>query len=176
MATYAGLKLKVNNPQKEMDFQGNKINVSTYLPIEDKYDLIEITLQKSRDDSGYYNPVKLDEYFHLHLVYLYTDLSFTDKQREDEDKIYNCLKSNGFIDKLLEIIPEEEYNELYDYLQERIDGEIRYTTTFAAILKQIIGDLPKSAAAAQEIVENFDPEKYQAVLDFAKAANGGRDI
>ena len=27
-----------------------------------------------------------------------------------------------------------------------------------------------------EIVNNFDPAKYQAVIDFATAANGGRDI
>ena len=27
-----------------------------------------------------------------------------------------------------------------------------------------------------EIVENFDKQKFQAVIDFATAANGGRDI
>ena len=28
----------------------------------------------------------------------------------------------------------------------------------------------------QDIINNFDKEKYQNVLDFAKAANGGREI
>ena len=28
----------------------------------------------------------------------------------------------------------------------------------------------------QTIVNTFDPEKFQNVLDFAKAANGGREI
>ena len=28
----------------------------------------------------------------------------------------------------------------------------------------------------QKIVDNFDAEKYQNVINFAKAANGGREI
>ena len=31
-------------------------------------------------------------------------------------------------------------------------------------------------AAAAKIVDEFDPEKFQQVIDFATAANGGRPI
>lgn len=44
--TYASMKLKVNTQPKEIDFEGNKIEVLQYLPVEDKYDLVMITLQK----------------------------------------------------------------------------------------------------------------------------------
>ena len=44
--TYAGMKLKVNTQPKEIDFNGNQFEVLQYLPIEDKYDLVMITLQK----------------------------------------------------------------------------------------------------------------------------------
>ena len=55
-----------------------------------------ITLQKAKEDI-LYNPIKLDMYFHLHLVYMYSNLSFTEKQKEDEEKIYDAVVSGRYI-------------------------------------------------------------------------------
>lgn len=173
--SYANLKLKVNNPIKTFDFNGNQIEVLQYLPIEDKYDLIMITLQKAKEN-GIYNDLKLDMYFALHIVYMYTNLSFTDKQKENEFKIYDALKSNGFLDKLLPVIPESEYDDLVGYIKQIMQNELEYNTTAAAVIRNLIDDLPTNAAAAAQIVDNFNPEKYQAVIDFATAANGNRPI
>ena len=173
--SYANLKLKTDASVNTFDFEGQTIEVLKYLPASDKYDLLMITLQKSKEN-GIYNPFKLDMFFHLHLVYMYTNLSFTDKQREDELKIYDCLKSNGFIDKLLDIIDEDEYNELLGWLEELVSDNLHYKNSAAAVLQSVINDLPKSAEAAAKIVDNFDPSQYQAVVDFATAANGGRPI
>ena len=63
-----------------------------------------VTLQKSLEE-GVYNPVKKDMYFHLYLVYMYTDITFTEKQREDESKLYDVLESNGLIPAVLKNIP-----------------------------------------------------------------------
>ena len=173
--SYANLKLKLNQPHSGFDFNGQNIEVIHYLPIEDKYDLVMITLQKAKEDE-IYNPIKLDMYFHLHLVYMYTNLSFTDKQRENEPKIYDILKCNGFIDEMLNCIPEEEYNELQYYIEKYAKDSLKYKNTTGAALRSFITDLPKNAEAAANIVDNFDKEKYQAVIDFATAANGGRNI
>lgn len=173
--SYANLKLKVDTSTNIFAFKGQNIEVLKYLPVDDKYDLIMITLQKSFED-GFYNEVKLDTYFHLYLVYMYTNLSFTDKQREDEFKLYDTLKSNGFIDQMLDTIDEDEYKTLYEYLE-----KVKYETdknrlSVSALIQKIINDLPKNAEAAAQIVENFNPEKYQQVIQFAEAANGGRPI
>ena len=45
--SYANLKLKVNTEVKSVDYNGNVIEVLQYLPIDDKYSLINITLQKA---------------------------------------------------------------------------------------------------------------------------------
>lgn len=173
--TYSSLKLKAKEEIKEIDFEGNKIEVKQYLPIADKIDLIDITLQKSKEER-LYNPIKVNMYFHLHLVYLYTNISFTEKQREDEEKLYDVLDSNGLIDAIVAAIPENEYTDLLNKTAEKIDNELKYNTTTAAIVSKFIDDLPAQAAAMSDIVDGFNPSKYQAVLDFAKAANGGRDI
>ena len=115
-------------------------------------------------------------YFNLNLVYMYTNISFTDKQREDEFKIYDCLKSNGFFEAFFEALEDSEYNELFDQLNEIKEASTASRQSAAAILNRFIDDLPKQAAAAQNIVDNFNPEKYKEVIKFANFANGGRDF
>lgn len=173
--TYASLKLKQDTSVNTFEFQGQNIEVLKYLPIEDKNDLVTISLQKAEQD-GIYNPVLLDMYFHLNLVYLYTNITFTEKQKENEPKLYDTLKANGFFDLLLENISEEDYDELYYYLEQKQEDSLVYGNSMAAIIKSFINDLPKNAQIAADIVENFDENKYKAVVDFAKAANGGRPI
>ncbi len=173
--SFANMKLKVNNKIETFDFEGNEIEVLNYLPINDKFDLVMITLQESLVD-GIYNPIKLEMYFNLNLVYTYTNISFTDKQKENEEKLYDIMKTNGLLDKIIEAIPESEYTELLDYIDEIIEKEMKYKVSAAAILNSFIDDLPAQAQAAMDIVNNFDKDKFQAVKDFAEAANGGRSI
>lgn len=173
--TYTNLKLKTNDEVKTIDFNGNQIEIKQYLPIEDKIDLINISLQMAKEN-GIYNLIKLNMYFNLYIVYLYTNISFTDKQREDEYKLYNTLLSTGLIDTIRKAISENENIILENYLNRQLTCNLDYGNSFGSIMSKFINDLPKNAEAAQNIVNNFDKDKYQAVIDFAKAANGGRDI
>jgi len=175
MISFANMKLKPITSVHEFEWNGNKIEILDYLPIEDKYDLIMITLQKSLEE-GYYNPILIDKYFHLNLVYLYTNINFTEKQREDESKLYDILKSNGLMDAIIANIDEESYNELYVWMDEVKNEMVDYNRSASGLIKNIITDMPKQAEAMKDILDNFDPKKYQEVLNFAKAANGNRDI
>lgn len=166
--TYASLKLKTDISVKEIEFNGSKIEVLQYLPVDDKYSLVNITLQKSKDGS-IYHPLKKDTYFHLNLVYLYTNLSFTDKQREDESKLYDTLQSSGLLSLILENIPEEEYETLYSFIEEYERDILNYQNTIAGIVANLIESLPTRAEEMQKIVDNFNPEKFQEVFNFAKA-------
>lgn len=175
MISYANMKLKPVTTTHKFEWNENEIEVLDYLPIEDKYDLIMITLQKSLED-GYYNPIKIDEFFHLHLIYMYTNINFTEKQKENEHKLYDSLKSNGLIDAFIEQMNEFDYSELFNMLDDTKRELTEYRRSVSGIIQNIITDLPKQAEAMQDIIDNFDKEKYQNVLNFAKAANGGREI
>ena len=173
--SYSSLKLKVNSEVKKFTWEDKEIEVLQYLPISDKYDLIMIALQKAKE-GDIYNPIKLDMYFHLNLVYLYTNLSFTEKQKENEEKIFDTLVSTNLLSMIMENIPEEEFDDLWDKMNEYMKSELQQSTTTAAVIKSIIDDLPTQAQAAMDIVNQFDPDKFKAVKDFAEAANGGRPI
>ena len=152
--TYASLKLKTDTSVKEIEFNGSKIEVLQYLPVDDKYSLVNITLQKSKDGS-IYHPLKKDMYFHLNLVYLYTNLSFTDKQREDESKLYDTLQSSGLLSLILENIPEEEYETLYSFIEEYERDILNYQNTIAGIIANLIESLPTRAEEMKKFVFNI---------------------
>ncbi len=173
--TYASLKLKAKEDIKTFMIEDKEIEVLQYLPMTDKIDLIDITLLKSKEDK-IYNPIKVDMFFHLHLVYLYTNIVFTDKQREDEYKLYDILSSNDLISKVLENIPEIEYETLFELMQERIEIEMDYQTTAAAMVDNLIDKLPKNAATAAEIMDKIDVSSMENVISFAKTLNANRDI
>lgn len=166
--SFSSLKLKVNTDVTKFNFNANVIEVLKYLPWHDKYDLVMITLQKSEED-GTYNELKLDMYFHLHLVYMYTNLTFTEKQKEDEEKIYDSLMSSGFIDEFLKVFNESEYNQLWNMIISIADTKSKYLNSAGGILRGFVKDLPTQAQAVKEIVDSFDPKKYQNVINFAKA-------
>ena len=173
---YKDLNLHINNDTYFIEVQGKKINIKKYLPINDKKDLVEITLQKAEQADGTYNEILIDMYFNLHLVYLYTDIVFTDEDREDEMKLYDELESSGLLERILDKIPDEEYNTLMDYLKAMRKEISSYKHSAAAMVQKLIVDLPKNAEAAAKIVQNFNPEKYKEVVDFAQHANGDRPI
>ena len=173
--SYANMKLKVNTDVKTFDFKDQKVEILQYLPAQDKYDLLMITLQKSLEE-GAYNEFKLNLYFELNLVYMYTNISFTEKQREDEFKLYDNLKSNGFYDLFYQAMNEDEYNELLTQLNILKKDTTENRHNIGSIINNLINNLPANAEAAAKIVESFDPKQYKAVVDFAQYANGGRNI
>ena len=152
----------------------NTINVKKYLSTSEKFDLITVTLQKSKIEDVY-NELLLDMYFHLNIIYLYTDIDFTLEDRENEFELYDILETNGIIDKVVSIIGTE-YEDLKTILEQTKQNNLNYQNTAAAVIRKFIDDLPANAAAAKEIVDSFDPAQYQSVIDFAAAANGGRPI
>lgn len=166
--SYAKLGLKVNTDVNTFTFKDNEIEVLKYLPINDKYDLIYIALQRAEED-GVYNELKLDMYFHLYLVYMYTNLTFTDKQREDEQKIYDCLASNGFFDLFLNAIEESEYTELFEMMTAIKVEKMKYSNSAGAVLQKVISDLPTNAEAAASLINSFDPENYRTIVELAQA-------
>ena len=172
---YSDLNLSVNNTVKEVSFKDIKFNVLKYLPWDKKYDLIMITLQQSQEN-GIFNQLKLDMFFHLYMVYLYTDIEFTDEEKSDTIKIYDELKSSGLMDIVIGAIEEDEYNSLIDMMSEIVKDRTEMNKSVFGVLDKFINELPEKAQVAMNLIENFDKEKFQNVIDFATAANGNRPI
>ena len=174
--SFTNLKLKPNTNTSEVIYNDQKIEVLNYLPIENKIDLVDITMQKAQQADGIFDNILLEIYFNLNIMYLYTNINFTEKQREDEMKLYNLLESNGIIDQVISAIPEDEYASIVNFLEERINDKIEAAGKIGLVIDKILKDLPINAENAASIIKDFDPEQFQEVIQFAQAANGGRPI
>lgn len=172
---YSELGLTTRLEEKQVKLStGAKINVKQYLSIADKMSLIDLALSNSMTQEGYYDPMMLDVMFNLYVVFCYCNLEFTDEEKKDIAKIYDELLSNGDMKIILDAIPENEYNELFGYLEDKSQAAIKYNNSVTSAIVKLITEFPKSAEEAKEIVDNFDAQKYGEVINFAKAVNNGK--
>lgn len=161
----------INKELKLFDFNGSEITVVPYLSISDKYDFVMITLQKSYE-KGIYNLVKIDMYYDLHLVYMYTNIQVDNEDRANEADLYDIFTRSGLIEKIKENIPSEELQELKNYIENIRKILMQYQNTFGAAFGAFIEMLPENMAKAKEIIDNLDPEKYKDFMGLAKELKG----
>jgi hypothetical protein len=112
--TYNKLGLKPNLNKTELSYKDQIIEIKQYLPINEKLRMVGNILDMLMMDNElkFRNFGKEDMYFYLYLIYNYTNLSFTEKQKEDPSKLYDNLYSSGFLSQVIELIPEEEYESI----------------------------------------------------------------
>ena len=172
--SFANLKLKVQDISHEVQFSNDNgqtiaFSVIDYLPIQDKLYLVNIAIAKSRDGYNNINRYLAKELMNLYIVIMYTNISFTEKQKENEYKLYDILKSNQVIETVIKAMPQQEYLELQTLLEMLIEDEKNMNKSIAGAINNLLENLPKSAEAAQDIINSFDQEKYGQVLDLAKS-------
>lgn len=170
--SYTNLKAKVDTGVNTFQFGDSKtqIEVLRYLPIEDKNDLIHIALQNAEED-GIYNDILLEMYFNLYIMFFYTNINFTDKQKEDLFKLYDQLQCSGLISETIAHMDKDEYANLLTYLETIRDEKLTYHNTAGAVIQKIVQDLPRNMATAVDIINNLQPEQFEQVQRLAQTAN-----
>lgn len=166
--TFSSLKLKPNTETKKIIICDKEIEVKQYLPAEDKNSILEITIQEA-DRGTVVNTFALDCLFHLYLVFEYTNISFTEKQKEDLFKLYDLLECNGIINAVIEAIPEAEYRELQYALEDIIEKYAVYRNSFKGALEQLQAFVPQQAGEMQEVLNNIDFTKMDNIVSIAEA-------
>lgn len=162
-------------PVTPLDVNGNTINIQQSISTEEKKDLVDLVLQESFDE-GIYNPILIDAYFYTYIVMFYTDIEFSDEDKENVLTTYDKLKQDNLLDKIVNEIPEDEWKEIYDYMTQLEEVNLTYRRTVIYAINSIIQSLPGLIEETKDILNNFDPSKFQEVINFANAANGGRDF
>ena len=164
--TFSKLGLSKNTEVKEIEWNGQKIEIKQYLPIEEKINLIGKVLNESVDDNGYYNPIRLNIYTNMEIIMAYTNISFTEKQKEDILKLYDLFYGCELVDKIFEIIPEDEINDITDWTYEAIDNIYDYRNSAAGIMEAIGRDYSDLELDADKIKGDIaNPENLSLLKD-----------
>ena len=164
--TYAKLKLQKNIEVKTIEFNGFEIEIKQYLPIEEKLTLISNVINASYDEQNYSNPIKEDVYGTLEIIYAYTNIIFTDKQKEDATNLYDTLISSGLADRIIAEIPKPEYQAIVDGINKCITAIYAYRNSVLGILDVVSNDYNGLNFDVNQLSEDLsNPENLTLLKD-----------
>ena len=171
MANISYTKLGINkeelNKVQTVEYNGQTIEVKQYLPVIEKSELITRVLNNSVDENnGYYNLLKMDMYLALEIVYAYSNISFTEKQKEDPMKLYDMLNASRVLNLIIGLVPEGEFYYLNKTVHEMANNIVAYRNSAMGIMERITTDysnLDLDASAIQK--ELADPNNMTLLKD-----------
>lgn len=158
------LGLKVNQNVKNIEFNEQIIEVKQYLPINEKLELISSVINSAADENNFSNPVKENVFLTLEILYHYTNINFTDKQKEDPVKLYDLVVSSGLVNKITDLIPEEELDEVINGVAQSVKAIYAYRNSVLGILESISQDYSALNLDATEIQQKLADPDNMALL------------
>lgn len=135
--TFSKLGLKKKEEVKKIIFNDQEIEVKQYLPIQDKLNVMFNAISKTEDENRFFNPVKLECYCTLEIIYAYTNIKFTDKQLEDEGKLFDLMEENDLINLIFSAIPEDETDFIMDSCTEAAGAIYTYNNSASGIIESM---------------------------------------
>lgn len=159
---YSKLGIKTSQEIKTITFNDQLIEVKQYLPIEDKLKIVENVLNYSAEDKRFYNVGKIEVFLTLEVFYNYTNITFTDKQKENPAKLYDNLKVSGLTDVVIETIGVEEFEFLKNLIKTTTKAVYDYSNSVMGILDTISQDYSNLNFDATAIQQKLaDPENME---------------
>jgi hypothetical protein len=139
---FLDLKLEVKIPEIGFKFGENEIKVKQYLPIEQKASIVNIATRGAVVD-GIVSRVLMDAYLHLLIVENYSDLEFSDEDKDDLLGTFDKLQSTGLVDLVIENLPQAEYEYLFNETNIHADNLNKFYASFGLATQsmQNLGDI-----------------------------------
>ena len=163
---FTKFSLKRKNEVKIITINNNQIEIKQYLPVNEKLDLIARVINGAHDQNNFPNPIKIEVIGTLEMIMAYTNISFTEKQKEDIPKLYDLLEENGVIKDIISQIPEDEYNFIIDGINKTVEAVYTYNNSILGILEAVSKDYSNLDFDATQIKKKMaDPENLKLVRD-----------
>ena len=123
---FTKLGLKLDKEIKTITWGDQDIEIKQYLPANEKLELIGRIINNSADDMKFYNIGKIEIFTALELIFTYTNISFTEKQKEDVCKLYDLIVSSGLYAAVIAEIPKVEREWIEDVTMDTIKSIYSY--------------------------------------------------
>lgn len=165
---FSDLNLSLVEDITEVNINGQYIKVKQYLPVEKQIEIISNVLRNSADDNNFANPTKVEVFFNLELIYAYTNLEFSEDEKENPTILYDILESNDIISKIIDAIPSIQYADLLERTMTTIENYYKHTNSALGILEQISTDYKGLDLDAEKIKEKIDGPSLDLVKDIVE--------
>ena len=145
---------------KAFQLNGETVEVKEYLPVNDKLNLITAVLQQvAQNDYPFANPVQMDVYTVLEIIYAYSNIKFTEEEKADPAALYDELEKYDIANRVIAAIPEAEYNFIMDGVEETVAAYYNYRNSVKGIIEDVTTDYKNLDLNATEIQEKLkDPD------------------
>ena len=165
--SFTKLSLQKNIQVKDWNFNDQSIEVKQYLPIKERMDIAQSVIQQVIDfNNEFLNEFAFHMYMDLAIVFNYTNLSFTDKQKEDLYKLYDLLVGSGFMKELKKQVDCNQTDDLEVYTYETLNEYYKYHNSIYGIMdamNQNYSNLDLDVNELQDKISN--PESLSLVKD-----------
>ena len=132
------------------------ISVVQYLPLEKKLTVMQnIIEQAGNNEEGFYNIVKLSVFYIIEMLRVYTNISFTEKQLEDPQKLYDIIVLNNIWNEVKKAIPQSELTDIWENTCALAREITDYNHSALGILKLMSDDYENLNFDVQEITEKL---------------------
>ena len=165
---FSKLGLKVNNQVININYNDQIIEVKQYISVNDKLELITKVINDTVDEHSFCNPVKVKVYTSIGIIENYTNITFTDKQKEDIVKLYDLLQSNGLFEKIFNAIPREEFEELMNGVWDSCDAIYTYRNSVMGILDNVSADYDITNLDVNKTIEQLNNLDHSLLSDIMK--------
>ena len=153
-----------NIDPKVINISGEEITVMQYLPVADKITFVETIVEEVFDSTGLSSPIRTEVYFYLNLVKTYTNISITDKMMENPSKTYDALEMNGIIAAIIENIPEDEFDTLFEYVTSTVEHIEQFNYSLLGVMKTVGKDYTSTSTSLENVMEQFKEIEGSEVL------------
>lgn len=160
-------ELKLENKNKEVKsiaFGGKTIDVKQYLPIYIKYQIaLAVSNVSLEEGQMILNSIKRDIMLTIAILREYCDIKIEIPEKfEDIYDIYDEIKQSGLIDAVLAEIPDNEWEELNNYVNKYVDETKKYRsnlTPYAVAFMNLIDALVPAFTEQQELAKDLEQAK-----------------
>ena len=147
-------------------FNGHQINVKTYLPSSDKFNLFENVLS-GISDNKFINLPKLEILLALNIVRYYTNLDIDSLDDKDATQLYDELIKSNLLKQIYDILNKYgEFEELQRNLLHLAKSLVEYSDSAIGIIDGIASKYDDKTDAFAELKEQLkDKEALELVRD-----------
>ena len=163
---YAKLGIKPEVQTNTLTWNDEIIEVKNYLPIKEKLALVISVIENAADENRFLSPLKLEVFFTLEVITSYTNITFTDKQKEDPGKLYDSFITTGLYNNIRELISEKELHVVYHAIWNTAHEIYKYDNSIFGILDTIANDYKDVQLNAEQLQSNLaNPNNLQLLRD-----------
>ena len=152
---------------KAIKINDKSIEVKQYLSVNDKLNLITNVLKQvaaNEDKYTFVNPVQMDVFTALEIVYFYSNIGFTSEQKADAAKLYDELEKQDIINMVVAAIPQEEYQFVVSGVEETVNAYYNYRNSARGIMDDIGTDYKNLDFDATKIQEKLSNQENLTFL------------